>query len=42
MHTLQPGLSGDDALATIRLGDFLDNYLASTENSTRTTKRQNT
>jgi len=45
MHTLRPGLSGDDPLAT-RLGFlrgvFLANHLASTDNSTSTTKRQNT
>jgi len=38
MHTLRPGLSGDDPLATIRLlrGVFLANQLASTDSSTRT------
>jgi len=40
-RTLLPGLSGDDPLATIRLRVFLANHLASTENLTRTTKRQN-
>jgi len=44
MHTLWPGLSGDDPLATIRLlrGVFLANHLAIIDNLTRTTKRQNT
>ena len=41
-RTLLPGLSGDDPLATIRLRVFLANHLASTENLTRKTKRQNT
>ena len=44
MRTLRPGLSGDDPLATVRLPQivFLANHLASTDNSTTTTKRQNT
>ena len=46
MHTLRPGLSGDDPLATIRLPQrvFLANlmHLASNDNLARTTKRQNT
>ena len=42
MHTLWPGLYGDDPLATARLPQrvFLANHLA--ENLSRTTKRQNT
>jgi len=40
-HTRQSGLCGDDPLATVR-GVFLANHMASTDNLTRTTKRQNT
>jgi len=44
MLTLRPGLSGDDPVATIRLpGRSLSSqshHLASTDNLTRTTKRQ--
>jgi len=44
MHTLRPGLSGDDHLATIGFfsGVFLANHLASTDNLTRTTKKEHT
>ena len=44
MHILRPGLSGDDPLPRLGFlrGIFLANHLASTDNSTRTTKRQNT
>jgi len=44
MYTLQPGLSGDDPLLQLGFlgGVFLANHLASTNNLTRTTKRQNT
>jgi len=44
MRTLWPGLYGDDPLATVRLlrDVFLANHLTSTDNLTRTTKRQNT
>ena len=44
MRTLRPGLYGDDPLATVRLPQrvFLANHLASNDNLTRTTKRQNT
>ena len=44
MNTLQPGLCGDDPLATVRLlrEVFLANHLASNDNLTRTTKQQNT
>jgi len=44
MRTLRPGLSGDDTLTTqlgFLRGFFLANYLASNDNLTRTTKRQN-
>jgi len=44
MRTLRPGLSGDDPsprLGFLR-GVFLANHLASNDNLTRTTKRQNT
>ena len=44
MRTLWPGLSGDDPsprLGFLR-GVFLANHMASTDNSTRTTKRENT
>jgi len=45
MSALRPGLCEDNLLATNRLpyiGVFLANHLASTENTTRTTTRQNT
>ena len=44
MCTLRPGLSGDDPLATIGFLRVISlaNHLASTDNSIRTTKRQNT
>ena len=44
MHTLRPGLYGDDTsprLGFLR-GVFLANHLASNDNLARTTKRQNT
>ena len=42
MHTLRPGLYGDDPIATVRLSQrvFLANHLASNDNLARTTKRQ--
>jgi len=43
MHTLQPGLSGDNPsprLGFLR-GVFLANHLASNDNLSRTNKRQN-
>jgi len=43
--SLRPGLYGYDPLATVRLPQrcvFLANHLASNDNLTRTTKRQNT
>jgi len=44
MRTLRPGLSGDDPLPRLGFlrGVFLANHLASTNNLTRTTKRQKT
>jgi len=44
MRTLRPGLYGDDPLTTVRLPQrgLSSQSLASTDNSTRTTKRQNT
>ena len=44
MRTLQPGLYGDDPLATVKFPQrvFLANHLASNDNLARTTKRQNT
>jgi len=41
-NTLRPGLYGDDPLRWFLRGVFLANRLASNDESTKTTERQNT